>query len=329
MSDSNLIPNPRVTGSLMNTNFANSFLVPQTEIDGEKKRFMDELNAVMNELGKSITKMPVMGYRELDLFSFYKEVQAHGGYSQVTDKVGTWSKIWKKLGNFDTSITDASFRLKKNYERFLLEFEYRQYPERRREETKSRPKRPRKAKAVVITSNSSAPVLNVSAREPAEIGSNQKRRKVSSDDIHSAEFVSTSVDFDSKSSPETFRNLRHNEVVFSSPTTRLFSNSNPYHRYSQNNDLEFISPTNSNFDQSPDIFDCTVSQSQTLIPKSYQQATAVTPIHYLERFEPDSSLLSSESLDMTVGEECFFSDINLDDKISPTSEDLIDSWFNH
>jgi hypothetical protein len=50
---------------------------------------------------------------------------------QVVKNVGTWSKIWKRLGNFDPSITDSSFRLKKNYERYLLDYEYKTYPEHR------------------------------------------------------------------------------------------------------------------------------------------------------------------------------------------------------
>jgi len=108
--------------------------IPTTENEIERKNFMDELTTVMQEMGKSITKMPIMGYRELDLYTFYKEVQSYGGYTQVTDKVGTWSKIWKKLGNSDTNITDASFRLKRNYEKFLLDYEYYKNPERRRDD---------------------------------------------------------------------------------------------------------------------------------------------------------------------------------------------------
>jgi len=49
----------------------------------------------------------------------------------VVKNVGTWSKIWKRLGNFDPSITDSSFRLKKNYERYLLEYEYKRFPQNR------------------------------------------------------------------------------------------------------------------------------------------------------------------------------------------------------
>jgi hypothetical protein len=99
--------------------------------DQERKAFMGEINKFMAEIGKPLNKIPIMGYKELDLYQLYKEVVAAGGFLEVVKNVGTWSKIWKKLGNFDPSITDSSFRLKKNYERYLLEYEYKMFPEHR------------------------------------------------------------------------------------------------------------------------------------------------------------------------------------------------------
>jgi len=99
--------------------------------DQERKIFMGEINKFMAEIGKPLNKIPIMGYKELDLYQLYKEVVASGGFLEVVKNVGTWSKIWKKLGNFDPSITDSSFRLKKNYERYLLEYEYKMFPEHR------------------------------------------------------------------------------------------------------------------------------------------------------------------------------------------------------
>jgi hypothetical protein len=95
----------------------------------ERKQFMNDINKFMIEIGKPLSKIPIMGYKELDLFQLFKEVCAYGGFNEVVKNVGTWSKIWKRLGNFDPSITDSSFRLKKNYERYLLEYEYKCYPD--------------------------------------------------------------------------------------------------------------------------------------------------------------------------------------------------------
>jgi len=93
---------------------------------------MQELNRFMGDNGKPLNKIPIMGYKELDLFQLFREVMTYGGFNEVVKNVGTWSKIWKRLGNFDPSITDSSFRLKKNYERYLLEYEYYSYPEHRK-----------------------------------------------------------------------------------------------------------------------------------------------------------------------------------------------------
>lgn len=99
----------------------------------ERKQFMNDINKFMIEIGKPLSKIPIMGYKELDLFQLFKEVCAYGGFNEVVKNVGTWSKIWKRLGNFDPSITDSSFRLKKNYERYLLEYEYKCFPDHRQQ----------------------------------------------------------------------------------------------------------------------------------------------------------------------------------------------------
>jgi len=309
--------------SLMNTNFANGYLtLPISEADGEKKRFMEQLNGVMNDIGKSITKMPVMGYRELDLFHFYNEVQANGGYAQVTDKVGTWSKIWKKLGNFDTSITDASFRLKKNYERFLLEYEYRQYPDRRRDETKTRPKRSRHSKnkqqqAPIVGVSPASIVQNSAAREPDEIGMNQKRRKVSSSEDLNTEFASV-------------RPIAASNEAITFGSSKLFTNiqySSANSQYPSIHDQPILSPE---FNQSPDcVLEHGAAMMNTVKQQNYQKATAITPIFLNQnRFEPDSSLLYTESLDMTIVEDCLFPEItNFDEETSFGSSDDFQDWF--
>lgn len=102
--------------------------------DTEERIVFSKAYAQYNmKAGRTVMKVPIMGYKELDLYTFYKEVQSYGGYHKVISKVGTWSKIWKNLINYDPSITDASFRLKRNYERFLLDFEHFQHPTRRSE----------------------------------------------------------------------------------------------------------------------------------------------------------------------------------------------------
>jgi len=99
----------------------------------ERRRFTQDVHRFMAEIGKPLTKIPIMGYKELDLYQLFKEVISYGGFNEVVKNVGTWSKIWKRLSNFDPSITDSSFRLKKNYERYLLEYELHSFPEHRKQ----------------------------------------------------------------------------------------------------------------------------------------------------------------------------------------------------
>jgi len=63
----------------------------------ERKLFMGDINKFMAEIGKPLSKIPIMGYKELDLFQLFKEVTAYGGFIEVVKNVGTWSKIWKRL----------------------------------------------------------------------------------------------------------------------------------------------------------------------------------------------------------------------------------------
>lgn len=99
--------------------------------ENERKNFLEQLERFLSNIGKPMEKIPQMGYQNLDLFLLFNLVQESGGYGKVTKKMGTWSKIWRRLPNYDGSITDASSRLKRHYERFLLDFEYETFPERR------------------------------------------------------------------------------------------------------------------------------------------------------------------------------------------------------
>ncbi len=81
------------------------------EENEKKKSFLQQLNALSVQSDKGELKIPVMGYKELDLYQLYNEVQSNGGFHEVVKSVGTWSKIWKQLSNYDPSITDASLRV--------------------------------------------------------------------------------------------------------------------------------------------------------------------------------------------------------------------------
>jgi hypothetical protein len=95
-----------------------------------------ELFAFLASIGKGhLRQLPVMAFHPLDLEQLYLEVSSYGGYQGVMAKLGTWSCIWKSLDHdkrpAKQQMTDASFRLRRIYERYLLEYELDQHPDRR------------------------------------------------------------------------------------------------------------------------------------------------------------------------------------------------------
>jgi hypothetical protein len=172
----------------------------------ERKIFMQDLNKFMIDCNKPLNKLPIMGYKELDLYQLFREVVAHGGFNEVVKNVGTWSKIWKRLGNFDPSITDSSFRLKKNYERYLLEYEYKRYPQ-----NKLKGLEPEKPPSHKRTSSSEFETSPIMEKKPKlDIGKTRKsKRKPSKDPLRDS-----SSDF--QPSPSTSRKRKTSSTEASS-----------------------------------------------------------------------------------------------------------------
>jgi len=194
----------------------------QVNDERERRQFTQEIHKFMAEVGKPLSKIPIMGYKELDLYQLYKEVIAHGGFNEVVKNVGTWSKIWKRLGNFDPSITDSSFRLKKNYERYLLEYEYKCFPDHRAQAMEYQEKSSMKRSASLNSNlNLSAPHSPSSSSSPASpFNSN-----TSSGALHHSE--SASPTFLRKKSKAKKRSSRSSSSPSSSPTpSRSSSNNN-------------------------------------------------------------------------------------------------------
>eukprot|EP01116_Phalansterium_solitarium_P003681 TRINITY_DN144_c0_g4_i1.p1 TRINITY_DN144_c0_g4~~TRINITY_DN144_c0_g4_i1.p1 ORF type:complete len:281 (-),score=77.18 TRINITY_DN144_c0_g4_i1:1010-1852(-) len=96
---------------------------PEAVLDYRRAAFNETLQKFRTDRGKAQFRPPVVHKVELDLFELFQRVCSFGGYSSVVRKIGTWSTIWKLLPNYDAAVTDASNRLKKNYEKYLLDFE--------------------------------------------------------------------------------------------------------------------------------------------------------------------------------------------------------------
>jgi hypothetical protein len=73
-----------------------------------------------------LERMPKMGFRTLDLYNLFYIVLSMGGYDAISDfntADGSWIKIFRKLDNYRSTITNSSVRLKSYYQKYLEEYE--------------------------------------------------------------------------------------------------------------------------------------------------------------------------------------------------------------
>lgn len=118
---------------------------PMTSLEGDKQKFMerdldpqnksdflDRLYKFLESRGQPITKMPSLGYQELDLHQLYRLVVLRGGMDQVTQRQ-EWKTVYQELG-IPTMSTSASYNTRTNYKKYLYlyELEHCDFPDQPR-----------------------------------------------------------------------------------------------------------------------------------------------------------------------------------------------------
>ncbi|CAH1262965.1 ARID4A [Branchiostoma lanceolatum] len=88
----------------------------------EKEKFLEDLYRFMEEKGTPITKPPVLGYRDLNLFKLYEMVQGQGGFDEVTKDGGQWKELYSKMG-IPAQHSAASHNIKAAYKKYLHDYE--------------------------------------------------------------------------------------------------------------------------------------------------------------------------------------------------------------
>jgi hypothetical protein len=91
------------------------------EFNLEKEEFLNDLYQFMHNRGQPITKIPSLGYQELDLYLLYKLVLERGGMDEVTRKQ-EWKLVYQDLG-IPTMSTSASYNTRTNYKKYLYLYE--------------------------------------------------------------------------------------------------------------------------------------------------------------------------------------------------------------
>jgi hypothetical protein len=85
------------------------------------EEFLADLYGFMAKRGQPITKVPSLGYQELDLYLLYKLVIERGGMDEVTRKQ-EWKLVYQDL-NIPTMSTSASYNTRTNYKKYLYLYE--------------------------------------------------------------------------------------------------------------------------------------------------------------------------------------------------------------
>lgn len=97
-----------------------------------KDAFLKDLYHFMQASGQPISKLPSLGYQELDLYLLYQLVIARGGMDEVTRKQ-EWKLVYQDLG-IPTMSTSASYNTRTNYKKYLYlyELEHCDFPDKNR-----------------------------------------------------------------------------------------------------------------------------------------------------------------------------------------------------
>ncbi|XP_043460980.1 uncharacterized protein PB18E9.04c-like [Leptopilina heterotoma] len=139
------------SNSLISRSSSSGVRRSERKMSVEEKKFLSDVDKFMNSRGTPVGKMPLLGYRQIDLFLFYTKVQTLGGYDSVSAG-RLWKSIYDDIGG-NTASTSAATITRRHYERLLLPYERYQ----RGEESKIRPAHGRRTK----TSSSSEEAIEV------------------------------------------------------------------------------------------------------------------------------------------------------------------------
>lgn len=82
---------------------------------------MKRIYSFMERIGQPITKMPSLGYQELDLHRLFHAVIVRGGMDEVTRKQ-EWKLVYQEL-EIPTMSTSASYNTRTNYKKYLYLYE--------------------------------------------------------------------------------------------------------------------------------------------------------------------------------------------------------------
>ncbi|GFR90468.1 AT-rich interactive domain-containing protein 5B-like [Elysia marginata] len=91
------------------------------KVSTHEQAFLIGLHKFMHDAKMPIGRIPSLGFKQIDLYYFYKQADKLGGYDSITHK-RMWKHLYDKLGG-NSSNTSAATCTRKHYERLLLPYE--------------------------------------------------------------------------------------------------------------------------------------------------------------------------------------------------------------
>ncbi|KAL3864538.1 hypothetical protein ACJMK2_006212 [Sinanodonta woodiana] len=99
----------------------NGFRLDKEKVSKEEQEFLISLHKFMKNRNTPIERIPCLGFKQIDLYYFYKMAMKIGGYEQITMK-RMWKHLYDSLGGNPGS-TSAATCTRRHYERLLLPYE--------------------------------------------------------------------------------------------------------------------------------------------------------------------------------------------------------------
>ncbi|KAK7110247.1 AT-rich interactive domain-containing protein 5B-like isoform X2 [Littorina saxatilis] len=91
------------------------------KVTEEERVFLKNLHKFMATRNSPIERLPSLGFKQIDLYAFYKAAKRLGGYNKICDN-RLWKVLYDQLGGH-ASNTSAATCTRRHYERLILPYE--------------------------------------------------------------------------------------------------------------------------------------------------------------------------------------------------------------
>ncbi|XP_071827980.1 uncharacterized protein [Apostichopus japonicus] len=83
----------------------------------EEAEFLEKLYKFMQDRSTPIERLPCLGFKQINLFHFFKTTEDYGGYDNITSQ-RLWKKVYIELGG-NPGCTSAATCTRRHYERYI------------------------------------------------------------------------------------------------------------------------------------------------------------------------------------------------------------------